>query len=340
MRQPLVSIIIPCFNAEPWLAGTLESALAQTWPRTEIIVVDDGSSDQSMAIAGRFEARGVRLLSQPNAGAGVARNTGLDVAQGDFVQYLDADDRLSADKIAAQIACLRKALPRKVATCRWARFQSDETEARFISETVYRDLNAIDFLLLAANENQMMHTAAWLVPRAIIDDAGPWDIVPSPNDDGEYFCRILLASDGIAFSPEGKSYYRSWLDESLSKTSSSRACRGLLHSMDLIARRLVDHEDSPRVHAALANHYQRIVYISYPHAPEVVAECLQRVTDHGGSHLEPEMGRRHGVARAIAWLETNLANQIRTWATMISTNAPPPTHLSMSFSDCDLQKWI
>ncbi len=103
MPQPLVSIIIPCFNAEQWLAGTLQSALAQTWPRTEIIVVDDGSSDQSVAVAQSFEAKGVRLLTQINAGAGVARNTGLAVAQGDFIQYLDADDLLSPDKIATQI---------------------------------------------------------------------------------------------------------------------------------------------------------------------------------------------------------------------------------------------
>ena len=302
MPQPLVSIIIPCFNAEPWLASTLESALAQTWSRTEIIVVDDGSSDQSVAVARQFETRGIRLLNQANAGAGVARNTGLSVAQGDFIQYLDADDRLSPDKIAAQIAWLEHSPPRKVATCRWARFQDDEAEARFISEAVYRDLGAIDFLLLAANENQMMHTAAWLVPRTLVEAAGPWDSVPSPNDDGEYFCRVLLASEGLAFCPVGQSYYRSGLEISLSKTSSQKACRGLLHSMDLIARNLADFENSRRVHVALANHYQRIVYLSYPHAPEVVTAAVERARDHGGSNLRPEMGpRTAALARLIGW---------------------------------------
>src|SRR5471032_51895 len=93
MSQPLVSVIIPCFNAAPWLAGTIESALSQTWPRTEIIIIDDGSTDQSVAVARQFESGRVRLLSQENAGAGMARNAGIAIAQGDFMQYLDADDR-------------------------------------------------------------------------------------------------------------------------------------------------------------------------------------------------------------------------------------------------------
>ena len=63
---PLVSIIVPCYNAEPWLAATLESALTQTWPEKEVILIDDGSRDQSLALARRYEARGVRVITQPN----------------------------------------------------------------------------------------------------------------------------------------------------------------------------------------------------------------------------------------------------------------------------------
>ena len=85
--SPLVSILIPCYNAAPWLAATLDSALAQTHPRTEIIVVDDGSSDHSLAIARTFEPHGVRVVTQPNAGASAARratppgNTASDSAR-------------------------------------------------------------------------------------------------------------------------------------------------------------------------------------------------------------------------------------------------------------------
>ncbi len=95
--KPLVSILIPCYNAEAWLAQTLESALAQTWSPTEIIVVDDGSKDRSLEIAKAFEPRGVKVISQHNQGASAARNRAFQESQGDFIQYLDADDLLAPD---------------------------------------------------------------------------------------------------------------------------------------------------------------------------------------------------------------------------------------------------
>src|SRR5690606_5350603 len=121
----LVSIIIPCYNAARWLPATLESALTQTWPATEIIVVDDGSSDDSLAIARGFAPRGVKVISQTNRGASAARNRGLAEARGDFIQYLDADDLLSPRKIELQLARLASAPADAVATCRWGRFEQD-----------------------------------------------------------------------------------------------------------------------------------------------------------------------------------------------------------------------
>lgn len=101
--EPLVSILIPCYNAEKWLAETLESALAQTWDNIEIIVVDDGSTDKSLAVAKQFEPDGVKVISQANKGASAARNRAFQESQGDFIQYLDADDLLVPDKIELQV---------------------------------------------------------------------------------------------------------------------------------------------------------------------------------------------------------------------------------------------
>ena len=101
--SPLVSILIPCYNAEPWLAQTLESALAQTWPHREIIVVNDGSTDLSLQIARQYEVRGIRVLDQPNRGASAARNAAFAACQGEWIEFLDADDLLAPDKIERQM---------------------------------------------------------------------------------------------------------------------------------------------------------------------------------------------------------------------------------------------
>lgn len=102
-RAPLVSIVIPCFNAERYVAEAVESALAQTHPRTEVIVVDDGSTDATTDVLRRFAGR-VRRERQANAGPAAARNRGLALARGEFVQFLDADDLLLPTKVEACLA--------------------------------------------------------------------------------------------------------------------------------------------------------------------------------------------------------------------------------------------
>src|ERR1700734_3340325 len=100
--SPLVSILIPCFNAKQWIAQAIESALQQTWPEKEVIVVDDGSTDGSLGVIKRFEGR-VRWETGPNRGGNQARNRLLELARGEWLQYLDADDYLLPDKVALQM---------------------------------------------------------------------------------------------------------------------------------------------------------------------------------------------------------------------------------------------
>src|SRR5215470_4845923 len=121
----MVSIIIPCFNAERWLAETLRSALAQSGINREIILVDDGSTDQSREIAAQFTAQGVHVIDQANRGASAARNAGLRAAKGKWIQFLDADDLLGPEKLARQVAALERAGEDVLAAGPWGRFTKD-----------------------------------------------------------------------------------------------------------------------------------------------------------------------------------------------------------------------
>src|SRR6476646_1430405 len=98
----LVSILTPCYNAERWIAQCIESALAQTWPQKVVIVVDDGSSDASLTIIKTFGDQ-IRWETGPNRGGNAARNRLLDLARGEWLQYLDADDYLLTGKIERQM---------------------------------------------------------------------------------------------------------------------------------------------------------------------------------------------------------------------------------------------
>ena len=98
VSQPLISVVIPFYNAQSWLAETLNSVLSQSWRNVEVILVNDGSTDESVEIATGYLSKSVCLLHQDNRGACAARNFGLRTAQGEFVQFLDADDLLHPQK--------------------------------------------------------------------------------------------------------------------------------------------------------------------------------------------------------------------------------------------------
>ena len=107
MADELVSVVIPVYNGERFLAQAIESVLGQTWREVEVIVVDDGSSDHSGEIARRFAP--VRCLRQDNAGQAAARNRGAAAATGRFLAFLDADDLWLADKLERQLTAFRSA---------------------------------------------------------------------------------------------------------------------------------------------------------------------------------------------------------------------------------------
>jgi glycosyltransferase involved in cell wall biosynthesis len=100
---PLVSVVITCYNHGHFLGEAIESALGQSYPHVEVIVVDDGSTDDAPAVAAGYD--GVRTVWQPNQGLSAARNTGIQEAMGDFIVFLDADDRLRPGAVEAGLAC-------------------------------------------------------------------------------------------------------------------------------------------------------------------------------------------------------------------------------------------
>lgn len=298
-----VSILIPSYNAARWIAEALESALAQTWPHREIIVVDDGSADGSAAIARQFESRGVRVVVQPNRGASAARNHALRLARGEFIQFLDADDLLAPDKVEIQLRRLLAAPPRHIASCAWARFSHAPGEAVFASEPAWRDLSGLEFQLLHYEGGWMMQPGCWLSPRALLDEAGPWDETLSLNDDGEYFSRVTLASSGILFSDTARLYYRSALPGSLSRRQDPRALQSLWRSTELNCERLLRVAgDTPRARAAAANGWQRLAFECHPVAPRLADAAEARCQALGGSPFPLPAGRNfHRLARIVGW---------------------------------------
>lgn len=111
MRMPLVSIITPTYNSERFVAETIRSVLAQTYANWELLIVDDASSDETVSIVQQFAKQDDRIklhTLQTNSGAAIARNTAIEMASGDYIAFLDADDLWKAEKLEKQIAFMQK----------------------------------------------------------------------------------------------------------------------------------------------------------------------------------------------------------------------------------------
>jgi glycosyltransferase involved in cell wall biosynthesis len=303
MSLPLVSVIIPCRNGAGWLADAIESCLGQSWRRLEIIVVDDASTDGSRDVARRYQDRGVIVLDSPRRGAAAARNVGLQRARGDFIQFLDADDVLDRDKIRVQIECLAVAPAGAVASGAWARFAGQPSEAVFAAEPVWRDFSAPeDFLVASWLGGGMMANFAWLTPRALIEQAGPWDETLSLVDDGEYFCRVVLAASAVLFCGQARGFYRSTAAPRLSWRRDRAALVSAFTAIDLSCRRLLQRNNSLKASRACATQYQRFAYDVYPDARDLVARAEQRASELGGSELRPGGGRTFQLlAKSFGW---------------------------------------
>jgi glycosyltransferase involved in cell wall biosynthesis len=303
MSQPLVSILIPCYNSEKWLSETIESVLAQTWQNTEVIVVDDGSTDGSLEIAKTFESKNIKVISQENRGASAARNRALIECQGNFIQYLDADDLLAPDKIELQVKLISiEENVNCIASAKWARFLDTLTDSIFIEEPIWNTMSPVDWLICSWAGGGMMPLHAWLTPRSISEKIGEWDESLSLNDDGEYFCRVVLASEGVEFCKDAKSYYRSNLPNSLSRKNSKSNFNSAFRSCQICANHLLKNEDSSRTRKTCATVFQRFIYSVYPDEPTLVNIAEMMVQELGGTDLQPSGGATFLVlANTIGW---------------------------------------
>jgi glycosyltransferase involved in cell wall biosynthesis len=302
--EPLVSILVPAYNSQQWIADTLKSALEQTWPNKEIIVVDDGSSDRTLHIAKQFASKTVQVVSQPNQGASVARNTAFSLCQGDYIQWLDADDLLDPEKVEKQVRALENcATSRTLPSGAWAYFIYRKRKARFSPTALWSDLTPVEWMIKKMRDNLQMQTDNWLVSRELSEAAGPWDARLWKNNDGEYFCRVIMASAGIKFVASAKSYYRSAGFNSVTRIrGSNKKLESLFLSMKLHIGYLRSMEDSERARLACVNYIRTRVPAFYPYRPDLVEELKRLISELGGQFEEPRLSWKYNwIAKSFGW---------------------------------------
>ena len=296
----LVSILIPTYNAEKWIGNTIKSAIAQDWPKKEIIIVNDGSTDNTVSVAKTFESELLKVVTQDNCGASAARNKALSLAQGDYIQWLDADDMLAPDKISQQLkGSGPDSSSRTLLTSAWGKFFFCPQRAKFRPDALWQDLVPLDWILKKFTENLWMNPAVWLVSRQLTELAGPWDERLSLDDDGEYMCRLVASSTNVKFVPRAHCYYRVGNIGSVSTNRSDEALASLYLSTFLCIEHLLSLEDTGKTRAACVEYLQQLFHCFFPEQVEIVNKACGLAQRLGGELVLPSENLKFCLVRKL-----------------------------------------
>lgn len=288
MENPLISIIIPTFNRAHLIEETLDSVVAQHYTKWECLIVDDGSTDNTRLVVEDYTTKDSRFkyFQRPagrKRGASPSRNYGLEMAKGDYFQFLDSDDLLEETKFQEQIKILSQSSSRTLVTCKWGSFSSSSSVRVKTKYSSYRDFNpGIDLLYNFGKHDEYFPPLVYLVSRELIEKAGKWDetITNNPNDDGEYFTRILIHTDRVVFCESTSVYYRAGNTGRLSLLDDQEKIDGVIKSWKLIENHLKEgHRKTAAVYVGngkkniykqIKNSHPEIINENYPFFKEVI----------------------------------------------------------------------
>lgn len=292
--KPLVSIGIPSFNSARWLGPAIESALAQTWPETEVIVVDDGSTDESPEIARKFGGK-VQVIVTENRGGNHARNRALQAARGEWLQFLDADDYLEPGKIAQQFAETNSGAEVDVIySPTWIEDLGRQT----------REPSAIDTRLDLYSQWlawQIPQTGGALWRKSALDQIGGWKEGQPCCQEHELYLRALQAGLRFQFAPTPHAVYRIWSEQTVCRRDPRQVIRVRTALMDALQAWMQSRNLWTDTHARVAG--QAFFEMSRTMARHDLAEAaayFQERKEHGLIHLTgPAAPRSYRLAHRL-----------------------------------------
>jgi len=230
-RFPLVSVLIPCYNAEKWIRESIQSALDQSYPNKEVIVADDGSTDGSAGVIRSFGDR-IRFHLSSHAGGNATRNALTQLARGGWLQYLDADDYLLPRKIESQMASVQQVDPAVVYSpvIRFDQTANQLDELGKLEDDEY----------LALIRWGGINTGGLLLRRDAVLDVGGWNPGQKCCQEHELLLRLRLAENRFHLQDEALAVYRIHSSATVSREDPLLTIRTRMELTD----RLADHLES------------------------------------------------------------------------------------------------
>lgn len=203
MHRPLVSVIIPSYNHAKYIRQTIDSVLSQEYRNLEVIVVDDGSTDDSLAILREY-GNCIRMVSQKNQGQAAARNTGIQLAQGELIGFLDSDDLYSPGKIDEQVKMFEKDFGLSLVWTDLSLIDGDGKDLRLMKcpPPVGTPLH------WAILEGNFICNATVMLRKTCFGQVGKFDTSIPSVADGDMWIRLLAAGHSFCYIAKPTIKYR------------------------------------------------------------------------------------------------------------------------------------
>ena len=263
-HDPLVSILMPLYNCEKYVEESISSVIAQSWKNWELIIVNDGSTDDSKSIVESIIDPRIKLYHQNNKGGSVARNVAFSKSKGEIIQYLDADDLIDKNKIKTQLE-VALANPNKIVSGVYYRFHDNILNSRFSEEIGYKNyLDSFDWVMDNYTKRTMFPPAVWLIPRKLIQKAGDWNPSLTYNDDFEFFTRLVCMAEGIIFEKNAVTYYRRGNPQSVSHRKDNVAILSDYQALYLASNYILKKRNTYEVKKEIASQYSKFIFSVYP----------------------------------------------------------------------------
>jgi glycosyltransferase involved in cell wall biosynthesis len=282
-QSPLVSIIIPIYNSEKYIADTVLSCLNQSYKNFELILVNDGSTDKTEEEIFKFTDSRIKYFKIKNSGSCEARNFGIANAIGQLYQFLDHDDLIENDKLMHQVKCYEKNGEDYIYSGTMGSVSGNSRTVDPGYELYKKDFSPESYFETKLSYfAEDITTGAWLTPSKLVKSTHGWDSRAGLNDDGEYFMRIILNSAGIIFCKEAVFYFRRDVPNSLSKQFNSKEVyiKWLFSYQSYAENFLKRFEISTAT--KLAWKALSVYYISsYPKYPDLLKQCKIQMKELG-----------------------------------------------------------
>lgn len=297
-ENPLVSICMPAYNAAKYIEETISSVVDQSYPNWELIIVDDGSTDNTIEVVkNKFESDSrIRVYSQKNAGAGAARNKAYHFSKGSLIKFLDADDLLNVTALESQVFFALIA-PTSIISGKWARFYSskDEIVEPVPEKHLWRTLSGIDWITESLKDGpNMTQPGIFLIPRSLIEKSGLWleELSTGPCDDMEFFTRLMLNSTNVTFSKNSILYYRSGLNGSLSTVRSRKSIEAYFKTIELTIELIFKTDQTEKSKVAIGNLLQNFIFNIFPHHFDLEKKAKELKQKYGATAtMLPPLGK-------------------------------------------------